>query len=276
MDSMRSLNTSLPASQSRRSPAPELLQAFKSAALTVTNLYKTAVAEQATTVNSGYQDAIEDLLSFLDRENLGLKDGEGWKIRQWATERFEARDATHNSTDSDEDRADTAKRARSSSAASPARTNHEGLDMRDHSNSDASAPRREAAATLPAQKEEIHPPVTERPPIFTFSAAQALPNRDIPMHISDTSSSDPQASNHPSFEISATQATNPVRVEVVNRGARIQSRNINARHSSRSSNRDFAFTGGTKRKFQLPEFFDISNAGTLREGANAGKRGRHV
>jgi hypothetical protein len=275
MDSMRSLNTSLPTSRSRRSQAPELLQAFKDAALSVTNLYKTTVKDQANTRQLGYQDALDDLLSFLDRENLGLQDGEGWRIRQWATERFEGGDTGGNSIDSDEDRADTEKRARSSSPVSHPRTSHEGLDMRDHSNSDITAPRTESAPPQ-ARKEESHSVVMERPSMFTFSAAQSLINRDVPMNIPDSSSGDLQLSgDHP--EATASQATGPLRVEVMNRAARIHNRHASSRHNTRSTNRDMGFASGTKRKFNLPEFFDISNVGNSRDGSSGGgKRGRYA
>ena len=82
---MRSLNTSLPRSTSR--PSELLLQQFKTAALSVTNLYKVSAQAESQAKEAGYQEAIEDLLHFLDRENLGLTDGEGWRVRQWATER---------------------------------------------------------------------------------------------------------------------------------------------------------------------------------------------
>jgi hypothetical protein len=273
---MRSLNTSLPTSRSHRSQAPELLQAFKSAALSVTNLYKIAVTDQANTRQLGYQDALEDLLSFLDRENLGERGGEGWKIRQWATERFEGAETTGNSLESDEDRVDTEKRARSSSPIPQARTSHDLVDMRDHSNSDNSAPRTESAPP-PSTKEESHSPVTERPSMFTFSAAQPLPNRDVPMHTPDTSSGDLQSLSDRPFEAPAPQSTGPVRVEVLNRNARMQNRHAGARHHTRSSNRDTGFASGTKRKFHLPEFFDISNMGNARDGPNGGgKRGRYI
>jgi hypothetical protein len=85
MDSLSSLNTSLPRSFPRRH---ELHQAFKAAALSVAQLYKTAAAEEDVVRAAGYQDALEDILAFLDHENLGLGDGEGWKVRRWATERL--------------------------------------------------------------------------------------------------------------------------------------------------------------------------------------------
>lgn len=274
---MRSLNTSLPTSRSRRSQAPELLQAFKSAALTVTNLYKTAATDQANTRQLGYQDALEDLLSFLDKENLGVQDGEGWKIRQWATERFEGGDTSGNSIDSDEDRADTEKRARSSSPVPQTRTNHEALEMRtDHPRSDNVAPRTESAPP-PIRKEENPSLVMDRPSMFTFSAAQPLPSRDVPMHMVENSSNDLHSSSSPPSEVITSPATSSLRVEIVNRGARMQNRHASTRHNTRSGNRDMGFAGGTKRKFNLPEFFDISNVGSFRDGTNGnGKRGRYA
>jgi hypothetical protein len=277
MDSMRSLNTSLPTSRSHRSLAPELLQAFKSAALSVTNLYKTAVTDQGNTRQQGYQDALDDLLTFLDRENLGVQDGEGWKIRQWATERFDGGDTMGNSVDSDDDRLETEKRARSSSPVSHIRTSSAGLDIRGHSSLENNVPRTESAPP-PTLKEESHPPVMDRPSMFTFSAAHLLPtpNRDVSMHTPDTSSSDMPPSVD-LLETTTSRATSPLRVEVVNRNARLQNRHVSTRHNTRSANRDMSFASGTKRKLYLPEFFDISNVGNPREGTNGGgKRGRHV
>lgn len=91
MDSMRSLNSSLPTSISRKYkpyPSASLHQAFKAAAFSVTQLYKAATVDEDAARSAGYQDAIDELLVFLDRENLGLGDGEGWRVRQWATERL--------------------------------------------------------------------------------------------------------------------------------------------------------------------------------------------
>lgn len=89
---MRSLNTSLPKSSSKRQkssyPQAGLKQAFKAAAFSVTQLYKAAAAEEDSAQAAGYQAAIDELLGFLDAENLGLGDGEGWRVRQWATERL--------------------------------------------------------------------------------------------------------------------------------------------------------------------------------------------
>ncbi|KZZ87591.1 hypothetical protein AAP_05502 [Ascosphaera apis ARSEF 7405] len=102
MDSMRSLNTSLPSAPANNNnnnphqppaPAPEppeeLLQAFKTAALSVTTLYKNSVRGQAHARHQGYQEALEDVRAFLDRERLALDTFQGAKIRHWLNERID-------------------------------------------------------------------------------------------------------------------------------------------------------------------------------------------
>ena len=117
---MRNLRTSLPSTSRRQASQPpeELIQAFKQAALSVTALYKTASAEQARAYQEGYQDALEELLRFLDKENLGLQDGEGWRVRQWATERYQGSSQQAQGTSDNEDEAEDETRARSSSPIS--------------------------------------------------------------------------------------------------------------------------------------------------------------
>lgn len=80
-----------------------LLDVFRTAALSVTKLYKSSVTAQAKARAEGFQDCLDDLLSFLDKENLGLNDGEGWKIRAWANERLDNRDVSPQATESDDD-----------------------------------------------------------------------------------------------------------------------------------------------------------------------------
>jgi len=113
---MRSLNKSLPkARKPVPTPQPDLHQSFRTAALTVTNLYKSALADLDKSRSDGYQEALEDLIGFLDKENLGVGDGEGWRIRQWAMERLDgALPGPSNNSDSDDEVLDE-KRARSSS-----------------------------------------------------------------------------------------------------------------------------------------------------------------
>jgi hypothetical protein len=264
---MRSLNTSLP--HPRPQPPEQLLSAFKTAALSVTNLYKTAVTDQSSSRHAGYQDALDDLLSFLDKENLGVQDGEGWKIRKWATERFERTNHGQQNSESDDERGDTEKRARSSSPALERKPSHDAPVIRDES--PASSPMRTESAP-PQSSTQTEPEPTDRPSFFRFSAAPSsemqLQSTDSPVTI--------QQQNEGESGISETA---PIRVEVVNRGSRTSHRNTSNRHNTRTSNRDFTFTSGSKRKFQFPEFFDISNVGNGRDRDNfggGGKRGRFV
>lgn len=70
--------------------SPEhLLDVFRTAALSVTKLYKSSITAQKKARAEGYQDCLDDLLQYLDKEHLGLSDGEGWKIRAWANERLD-------------------------------------------------------------------------------------------------------------------------------------------------------------------------------------------
>lgn len=274
MDSMRSLNTSLPSSNPSRAVPPEqLLEAFKSAALSVTNLYKTAVTDRSSNRQSGYQDALDDLLTFMDKENLGVQDGEGWRIRQWATERFERPAVGQHNVESDDERIEVEKRPRSSS---PALERKLSQDSNTQAQSRSISPMRTESAP-PQTNAPPEPEVLDRPPIFRFTAAQAGPTDDSHMHVPDASTSHLEQSSEMQSEASGAS---PIRVGVVNRGLRTPHRNPNSRQHARASNRDFTFTSGAKRKFTFPDFFDISNLGNNGRdnggGGGGGKRGRFV
>ncbi|KAL5340489.1 hypothetical protein BJX70DRAFT_109332 [Aspergillus crustosus] len=261
MDSMRSLNTSLPSSTPRPQPPEQLLQQFKTAALSVTNLYKNAVFAESQARQAGYQEAIEDLLHFLDRENLGLTDGEGWRVRQWATERSDG--LTHTSDDDE-----TERRTRS---ATPAVARKEPTEME--------APRQVIKSTSPHREQQappqqppstpavqtFEPTLIERPPVFTFSAGPAFPQsqeQDLDMQNSDSSSPSPQSEP-------------PTSAPILPRNHRQQPRHGNlSRPSPRSSARDSPVGIGSKRKIQFPDFFDLSGMGNNRDIFGGGKRGR--
>ncbi|KAL4808395.1 hypothetical protein BDV18DRAFT_134872 [Aspergillus unguis] len=259
MDSMRSLNTSLPSSTPRPQPSEQLLQHFKTAALSVTNLYKNAAYVESQARQAGYQEAIEDLLHFLDRENLGLTDGEGWRVRQWATERSDG--LAHHSDD------DETERNRSTTPAVPRKGPSETESTRQESK--PVSPRREeqSAPQQPPSTTAAHPsePATsDRPPVFTFSAGPTFPQieeQDMDMQNSDSSSPSPQSE--------------PPTVPVISRNARQQNRSGNlSRPNQRSSTRDSPVGIGSKRKNQFPDFFDLSGMGHNRDIFGGGKRGR--
>ena len=267
MDSMRSLNRSLPNSKMPHAVPPEqLLQAFKTAALSVTNLYKSAVTDQSGSRQAGYQDALEDLLSFLDTENLGVQDGEGWQIRQWATERFE-RAGLDNRSESDEERAETERRARTSSPSLEAGTIQQEIGTCE-----------EPATESPTRPVSVPPPSNttldvsspEQAPMYRFTAAQPAQSGDVQMQTQDITCADDQQ------ELSTETQQAPVKVEVIGRGSRTPHRHPSSRHVSHNSTRDFTFTAGTKRKIQFPDFFDISHIGNggRDNSGSGGKRGR--
>jgi hypothetical protein len=79
MDSMDSLHGSLPFTSRRRNA---VLVPFRETARTLTNLFKTASAEIDRAYTDGSRDALDQLLGQMDRENLGLSEGEGWRVRQ--------------------------------------------------------------------------------------------------------------------------------------------------------------------------------------------------
>ncbi|MCJ1437664.1 hypothetical protein MMC27_007051 [Xylographa pallens] len=272
MDSMRSLNKSLPPAspKSRTVTPPEsLLQAFRTAALSVTNLYKTAAVDQKEARQSGYQNALDDLLAFLDKENLGLGDGEGWRVRQWATERLDGTPPAPTGSDSDEDRAEIEKRAGSSSPVLRQKNIPESAQRRSPSRS--SSPARPEDASAPPPPLSIPPHAIFQTPsdVFTFRSVHQLP-QDTDMQSGDAAQN---------LNIQADPATSAVRVEFTPRNSRTALRHssLSSRHNTRSSTslRTLGSGAGSKRRVTFGDFFDISNLGDGKDlGGSAGKRSR--
>ena len=274
MDSMRSLNTSLPSSTPTTQPPELLLQAFKTAALSVTNLYKNAVSDQAQSRHLGYQDALEDLRAFLDKERLGNEDGEASRIRSWVMERI---DGTGTSaSESDDDRSDSDKRHRSNSPVAVRKASHDNNNQTNQQPRSSSPPRSEVPHQ--PQPSSTNESVAPRQPTFTFSAGPQFPTPqqqqdDVDMKVSDTVTPIPADSR-----IASPHLTSPsVRVEVLPRGPRTPHRMANSnRHGNRSLTRDTNQVTGSKRKLQFGDFFDISNLGNGRDMFGGGKRGRFM
>ena len=278
MDSMRSLNKSLPTSHKQRSAQPpeQLIQAFKTAALSVTNLYKTAASDQTRAREAGYQDALDDVLAFLDKENLGLGDGEGWRVRQWATGRLDGTLPAHAGSDTDDDRGETEKRTRSSSPAAQRKECPDLLVERHHSRSSSPARTAPTSATM---SEPVQTQVTaiKKSEVFSFRSSIPYP-QDMEVQAVDpanvgTSPSEGQ------IQPTATTSTPAVRVEVVPRGSRTPHRNGNHtnRHNTRSATttRSIGSGAGPKRKLQFGDFFDIGSLGDGKDGfGGGGKRSR--
>ncbi|KAK8219771.1 hypothetical protein M8818_000745 [Zalaria obscura] len=277
MDSMRNLHSSLPRASPRvitQQNPQELLSAFKAAALSVTNLYKTAHSDQARSRAAGYQDALDDLLSFLDKQNLGLDDGEGWRVRQWATERLDGGASGGGAARGDsEDEEEEDEKPRSSSP-----------EIERKPKEQQAQPEQDMQASVSSLEEQIpqrtqtqsEPPVSRTEPVvpraehFTFVSHLPYPTNHERQDTDMDNGGDTQhsASN-------ASDTATPVRLEVLPRSNR---RNLNRSNNSRSSTSSLGSGAGSKRKIPFGDFFDISGLSFDRKDdtGRSGKRGRHV
>ncbi|KAL8947029.1 MAG: hypothetical protein Q9222_006648 [Ikaeria aurantiellina] len=298
MDSMKSLNKSLPrASKSSAAQPPEqLLQAFKTAALSVTNLYKTAASDQTRARQAGYQEALDDVLAFLDKHNLGLGDGEGWKVRQWATEHLDENIARAMVSDSDDE---TEKRARSHSPVLQHKSSAEVLSaatqqQQQQQHVGSTSPVRNMSAPPIPQQNPLqtipmsNPAPTSIPPpppateIFSFRSSHPYPH-DIDMIPSEPLST---TSNNPQTAIPVAPPPPPpaVRLEVLPRGPKTPHRHSSNpnKHNTRGANilnrRSLGTGAGSKRRFDVNDYFDLGNLGEGKDGmgggGGGGKKGR--
>lgn len=282
MDSMRTLNKSLPRSPRKRRSNPsadQLIQSFKSAALTVTKLYKTAVSDQAKARAAGYQDALDDLLLFLDREDLGLEDGEGWRVRQWATEHLDDTQISPVPNDSDDDRGDTEKRARSDSPRLHRTIDQEALTERPQSAQASTAPIDTDQIQQPSELSPVvaHVRVPNDPGVFTFRSEHPYPQA-MDMEAGDQNKT-PLDSTDNHEHVQAPTSTHAVRVEVLPRGSRHSHRSshYNGRHNTRDSrsSRTLGVGAGAKRRVPVADWFELGDLGEGKEGlGNGSKRGK--
>jgi hypothetical protein len=274
---MRSLNTSLPGAgtspskQQTGEPPGNLIQAFRAAALSITTLYKTAADDLGKSRAEGYQDALDDLLGFLDKEDIGLSDGEGWRIRQWATERLDGRDSVSQHAESDDEAVEKTEGGSSpilSRSQSDSRLNTNPRPTRTASpmRTESSAP----PTAVPTPAEAPAPSIPQQA-AFTFRAPQQYPqDADIvlsDLNITDNTRSQSHGTTHSSSNPGIT----------ITRPSRTGSRHNN--HSTRLNSRVPSAVArvGQKRKANLPDFdfFDIGNLEYGKDGSGGGgKRGR--
>ncbi|KAF2137204.1 uncharacterized protein K452DRAFT_112205 [Aplosporella prunicola CBS 121167] len=279
MDSMRSLNTSLPSATSRRRPGQTnaaLLQAFKTAALQVTNLYKAAASDREATHDEGYQACLEDMLSFLDAENLGVGDGEGWRIRQWVTEKLQ--EGT-TATDSDEE-GDDDKRGRSSSPAAQRRPSPEAV---------ASPAVQALRSASPARADSAPPaPVATVPAAApSLEALDALPKGDFTFRAPQTLDLDMDETEQADSNAATNAGSPPMQINVFPRH-RTNRNSSNNTHARTTHNRDrqaaaavaslgsLGSGAGVKRRVPFGDYFDINGFGNGKDvfGGHGSKRGR--
>lgn len=271
---MRTLDTSLPGASPSKAQSAEnpeqLLNAFKAAALSVTKLYKTAAADQGRARAEGYQDALDDLLAFLDKEDIGLSDGEGWRIRGWATERLDGRDTVPESDDDSAEKAD--------GTASPEFT-------RSHSATRLSPSAGASRAMQPARADSQPPPTIVTPintptasdpsnmmppqGIFTFRSSHVYP-QDADITLSDLDLSDGTRAQNHDTSVTSHASGPPITISRPNRTNSRQSGRLNSRVTNPLSR------PGQKRKINMADFFDISNSGQKDGSGGGGKRGRFI
>lgn len=237
---------------------PELIDAFRAAALSVTKLYKTSAATQAKARADGYHDCLEDLLAYIDREGMNATDSEGSRIRKWILERLDGQDTISQTLES-EDEADKAD------APSPP-----------HAQRDGHAPQSSAIRNEAQLKEEAPPTISVVQPsspradeadivvpsqdAFTFQSSIPYP-QDAYMNLANLDLSDSQVHN-PSSRPSAPTGT---------------PRNAKGRNARSTARTSLGRGAGQKRKVNLAEIFDLGSLGYGNGKdvfGNGGKRNR--
>ncbi|KAI0187143.1 hypothetical protein F4808DRAFT_93676 [Astrocystis sublimbata] len=267
MDPMRG---SSPPKATLAADSPEqLLDAFKAAALSVTKLYKTSAAAQAKSRADGYQDCLDDLLTMLDRRNIGLGDGEGWQVRKWATERLDGRDTGPQVSD-DEEEAEKIENERVSSPELP-RMNTVPPP--------SAAPTGSAPPTLqpPAVANSVIEPIVQEPHMitvpsqenFNFQSSHPYPQESyLNLANLDLSDSMRSSDNNTIQGPAATSHSQSNRIRRKNLAQR--PRNTTTGHLGRGA--------GQKRSINFAELFDVPslNFGGKDASGREGKRSRHT
>ncbi|KAI1416202.1 hypothetical protein F5Y13DRAFT_154807 [Hypoxylon sp. FL1857] len=261
---MEALRGSSPSKNATGGESPEqLLDAFKAAALSVTKLYKTSAAAQAKARVDGYQDCLDDLLTFLDKNNIGLDDGEGWQIRKWATERLDGRDTTQESEDEVEkaEPASSPEIHRSGSQAQLSTMRNEASMQQDPVQMSAHLP----ANVTPTEE---HPMITvPTQDTFTFRSSHPYPQAPEPYpNLENLDLSDSIRTNDGSIQgSSAVPIAHPARLRTKQRGPRPKPTN----HLGRGA--------GQKRPINFAELFDVGGVAFGKDVfGREGKRSRHT
>ncbi|KAM5359515.1 hypothetical protein ACJZ2D_014410 [Fusarium nematophilum] len=244
MEPMRGVSAGAGKQPAQQESPEQLLDVFKAAALSVTKLYKTSAAAQSKARSDGYQDCLDDLLSFLDKEGMGLNDGEGWKIRRWATERLDGRDNGSQNPES-EDEIEKAETASSPELTRPNTVSQSTSQMRTDS----------APPSIPPVVEEPTPIVVPSQDSFTFQASHPYPN------IATLDLSDSRSHDGPSVT-----STRPSKTRLGG---------VPSRACPRGPGH-LVQRAGSKRKLNFEEIFDLGSLGGKDPFGNGGKRGRHA
>ncbi|KAL1875354.1 hypothetical protein Daus18300_003093 [Diaporthe australafricana] len=253
--------------------APEqMLDVFRTAALSVTKLYKSSITAQAKARSDGYQECLDDLLQFLDKEHLGLDDGEGWKIRAWANERLDTTDTSPQIIESDDD-AEKPEAMPSPQIQRPTSTST--------AHPQTSAPRVETQAQTEPDTPIVQEITVDEPEVavptqetFDFRSSHPYPqDAPSPLNLANLRLSDGRGHDH---SMSSSNSA-PPSISVSRHSARATRHGGNGgRIGPRVATR-LGHGAGTKRKDNWGEFFDLGNLGPSKDGlgASGAKRSRH-
>lgn len=215
----------------------QLLDVFKAAALSVTKLYKSSVSAETRARSEGYQECLEDLVAFLDKDGQSLGNGSLSRLRKWVAERREGRDTSPQSFESEEETEKT-----------------EATSQTEPMQSDIPAPPVEQPVSQPTNTPDQMVPDEPRPPQFL-----------VPSRENFTFQSDHQYPNIELLDLSDTRPHNhhPSR----------QSRHRPGKPGLRTSGH-LGRGAGTKRRMDFDDFFGGCFGGKDPFGGG-GKRSRH-
>ena len=154
----------------------QLLDVFKGAALSVTKLYKSSVAAEARARTDGYQECLEDLVTFLDRDGQSLGQGSLSRLRRWVAERREGGDTSPQRVESE----DEAEKPEAAPQPEPARIETSASPIPEPISQPANDPGR-MVEDEPRSPEFLVPSQEN----FTFQSDHQYPNIDL-LDLSDS------------------------------------------------------------------------------------------
>jgi len=244
MSTMESLKGAASGKAGSQNDTPEqLLDVFKAAALSVTKLYKTSALAESRARTDGYQECLDDLLVFLDKDGAAMEEDARTRLRKWVTEGRDGRDARLQTVESE----DEVDKAEVSSAPDAAQSNAD--------TPIATQPRNGSMppAITPINDLPTHHFIVPSRDDFTFQSSHPYPN----IATLDLSDSIPHT---------VTSISSP-------RTAKARFNANGLRPGSRTSGH-LGRGAGSKRRLDINEFFDGCLSGKDPFG-NGGKRGRH-
>lgn len=250
------------------SPDAQLLQAFKSAATSVTLLYKQCATATATARQEGYNDALSDILEVIDNESaytdptLALS-----RIRDWVieTRRKGRREMSADSEDEDRLREHHHSQARQNwSRQAPESSETETTRLKDTEDSQPKYDHPTSPLRPTTNSSNSSTNSTAQP--FSYQSMQAMAPRPADVEI-DFLSENPNIQQHTSngmFQFSTPPQPTPLR----------NSSSHKQTFSSRGNQQLGSGAGSKRRYHNYGEFFDISGFNGSSGNGNP-KRGRY-